>query len=131
MRYHSKLLVLTALLSLTAMSQLHADVITCHFTEPYITVQHDTAQATVEVSGLGLDTETFTGVGLTLTGVNRLTLSWADKRLDLSMDYEGSDQMSDQIYPMSARLGQSGGSATRHGGCASSMLKRIIPEIFD
>ena len=120
-----RLPILATTLALSASAQ--ADVITCHFTEPYITVAHDTAEATVVVSGLGIETTTYHDVGLTLTGVNALKLRWADSRLDLRMDYQGSDQMSDQVYPISAHLGYGDQPATRHGGCSSILLKKIIP----
>jgi hypothetical protein len=119
---------LSALLATLALSaSAEADMITCHFTEPYITVAHSTAEATVVVSGLGIETTTYEDVGLTLTGVNALALTWADRRLDMRIDYRGSDQMSDQVYPISAQYGHVDQPAALHGGCNSTLLKKIIP----
>lgn len=105
-----------------------ADVIECTFTEPYTAVVHDTVLASVEMRGLGIESRRSTGVGLTLTGVNAFSLTWDDQRLDLHVDYQGSDQMSDQVFPISARLGRADEeTGTRHGGCWSTRLPKIIP----
>lgn len=105
-----------------------ADVIECTFTEPYFAVVYDTALASVETRGLSIETEHFTGVGLTLTGVNTFSLSWDDRRMDLQVDYQGSDQMSDQVFPISARLGRADQDTVGpNGGCWSTRLPRIIP----
>ena len=121
------LLIALALSACALSASAQPEVITCHFTEPYITVAHNTAKATVVVSGLGIETQTYTNVGLMLTGVNKLVLTRADKRLDLQIDYQGSDQMSDQVYPISAHYGNVDQPATLHGGCSSTLMHKIIP----
>ena len=125
---HRLLRLLLMLFVLAPPTIARADVIECIFTEPYLAVVHDTVLATVEMRGLAIETQTFTGVGLTLTGVNAFSLSWDDQRLDLQVDYQGSDQMSDQVFPISARLGRADEeTGTRHGGCWSTRLPMIIP----
>lgn len=109
-------------------AQSSADTLTCHFTEPYITITHDTSKATVEVSGLGIETETYTNTGLQLVDIHRLALDWGeDIRLEMTLNYKGGDQMSDHIYPMAARFFRVGDTRATHGGCVSDNLPMIIP----
>lgn len=118
------LFLLTAVATTT-----RADTITCHFTEPYLTVEHDTAAATLVFSGLGIETEVYENIGLTITGVNSLTLAWDDEnRLDLIINYQGTDSMSDHIYPIEAYYGVGANEGRlRQGGCTTTRLPMIIP----
>ena len=108
---------------------IYADVLTCHFTEPYFTVVHDTESATVKVSGLQRSTEIFEGIGLQLQGVNRLLLAWQEHRLALVINYRGSDQMSDTIYPIAALWQRSAEHRGQTGGCSTEHLSMIMPEV--
>lgn len=110
-------------------STAQADLVMCHFTEPYITIVHDTARATVvESTGLSGERNVYTDVGLELVGVNTLKLRWGAWRMDLTVDYQGSDLMSDFVYPISARHGRvDQAEPNRHGGCTSKQLASIEP----
>lgn len=120
--------VASGLLAALLCGGAHADTLECRFTEPYITVRHDTAAGTVEVSGLGIEPRRFSSVGLTFDGVNRFELAWEGNRLLLAVDYEGSDLMSDHVFPISARWLRSPDSERPlHGGCFSERLPLIIP----
>ena len=107
----------------------HADVITCHFTEPYITIRHDTALATIEFSGLAISEQNHSGVGLLLLEDNQLQLSWGEAaKLILRNDGQGSDLMSDYVYPISARYFATRDGPPLVGGCVSTQLDKIISQ---
>ena len=123
---------ITSLVSAAAVALLAGDVgadtITCVFTEPYVTITHDTKNATTVVSGFGIDSEAAENTGLMVVGVNTLVLSWQGRHLELTVDYRGSDQMSDQVYPFSARYrADEAQSGMLHGGCHSDRLPVIVP----
>ena len=106
-----------------------ADTLTCQFTEPYLTIVHDTAAATVSISGLNVAKRRYERVGLELLTIHSLGLTWGDgARLELTLDYRGSDLMSDHVFPISARYFANGASTRPlHGGCSTAQLPMIIP----
>ena len=97
------------------------------------TFEHNTATATLVTSGLGIEKKVFQNVGLTITGINKLALTWdSEQHLELTINYQGSDLMSDHIFPIDARY-QATADQKRpiHGGCSTNNLPLIVPIDMD
>jgi uncharacterized membrane protein len=114
-----KILALAALLVSTAPA--HAGVIACTFTEPFLTIRVD--ESTQEVTFRN-ETEKrefrFPAQQITKDGNYSLVVFGAGGNnawnLEYDLDGQGSDGMSDQVYPYSAVLTK-GVSDLHHGGC--------------
>lgn len=105
--------------------------LTCHFTEPFFSLHYEmgsgrlTRVDPVETSARVLGE----GLKLVPTGIDpfmpRFELSLDNKPLlDLAMDFQGSDGMSDMRFPISAVFH---GPYTLHGGCETDVIKAFNP----
>lgn len=114
------LLVLIALI--TTGNAAHADVITCHQTEPFITDVIDTEARTLKQTMMGEPMASYKDIKIVIKAGGQIEFRSKKDRLLRTIDLtkEGSDGMSDIVYPISstAQNGMWG------GGCETSELKR-------
>ena len=98
-----------------------ADIITCRFTEPFITTVYSTTQSTLTVRHETEGREDVIGnVSLQIMAPGLLELWAADRRPvhRLRLSNRGSDGMSDREYPYSVEWINKG----QRGGCTSLHL---------
>ena len=124
--------LVSAILTVFAFSQpALADTIVCDFTEPFIQVSFDTKTGNLEVNDFG-QISNFQNAELEITGVNNMKLNWGPASgythsVDMTVDYRGSNGMSDHLYPYSAAYDR-GENMPLYGGCYSDNLKLILPD---
>ena len=98
-----------------------ADIITCRFTEPFITTTYSTTQSTLTVR---YETEAredvLRNVSFQILAAGSFELWEADRRPlhRLKLSHQGSDGMSDRKYPYAVEWMREG----RRGGCTSLHL---------
>ena len=98
-----------------------ADVITCRFTEPFITTTYSMAQSTLTIK---YDTErleiVLKGISFQIQKAELFELWDQDHRViqRLHLSFRGSDGMSDLLYPYEAAWTTAG----LRGGCTSNQL---------
>lgn len=126
--------IIMGLLSLTTLTA-KADVISCHFTEPFFAVEIDTNKKTIkmiEPDWGSSDARTITKIISRKAKVDIKSLeqisdaghvpvyavySGHKEVMTLRLDYQGSDSMSDFAYPYSTSF------EGNMGGCESEKLK--------
>jgi hypothetical protein len=107
--------------SLIALASLSvgAETFNCVFTEPFISFTYSTANRNLILKDYDFKVKTIRNVNLEVTGPNAFALKKNGVVLaKLSLDYAGSDGMSDFVYPYSVEY------EGLVGGCESSVLKR-------
>ena len=126
-----KILAATAisLLSLSA----HADIIKCSFTEPFYTSTYSMSQNTLKYSGFtGIDGKeeitTITGVSFQIKGpgVFELYSRFGKLLQTITLNNQGSDGMSDNVYPYEVKDNSpmmKNAANNAIGGCSSNYLK--------
>ena len=130
---------IATLVSLCGLSA-QAEVISCHFTEPFYTIKIDTLKRTVVRIEPNWDkdgSETVTTVisknaQVRFAGVQKISdtahmpiykvISNGQVIMKLELSYQGSDGMSDITYPYNVN-----GGTYNYGGCESETLKAIRP----
>ena len=119
-----RLFVLLTVLSLGLPAAAQADVIRCTFTEPFISMTYSMTQSSIEVVTPD-GNETIASISFQILGPGQFALWDAAEAalVTLSLDYRGSDGMSDTIFPYSALRAGEGGE--QHGGCWSNHLPRV------
>ena len=116
--------ILAALASLALPAAASADVIRCTFTEPFVSMTYSMTQSSIEVVTPD-GSEAIASVSFQILGPGQFALWDAAEAavVTLSLDYRGSDGMSDTIFPYSAVRTWEGGD--QHGGCWSNHLPRV------
>ena len=144
-----KRLALAPLLALLA-APARAETVSCSFTEPFYTLEIDTDARTItriapnwEAQGEGDPPLITTVVARDVKfkhGIRRVSPlrhaptyevrgAGGKALLTLELTYEGTDGMSERVYPYAAiDLASLGGSPTMHGGCSSTALPVLVPE---
>lgn len=118
------LLTTTALLLAASVSQ--ADIIKCSFTEPFINTVYSTTQSTLTISGFDIQKQVIKNVSFQIKGPGSFDLIDNKGKVlqKLTLNFAGSDGMSDNVYPyevqdFSMHSYANGG----YGGCSSNFLK--------
>lgn len=119
-----KLLLLS--LVLTASASAQAAIISCNFTEPFFSLKYDTTTyelVRTENDGNGEVVTETKSAALLFKSSTKFELISEDKKvlLKLNLNFNGSDGMSDIIYPYEAELLMEDGSSL-WGGCESNYL---------
>ena len=128
-----KKLLLTILSTFAFTNIAHADLIQCDFTEPFITMKFDTTTGNMEIQNFD-EVINYTNVDLTITGPTTMKLVWDNghariNRIEMTIDYKGSNGMSDHLYPYSAKYYANQDTVMPlWGGCHSKELKVILPD---
>ena len=112
---------LLAIMACVLPTVAEAEIITCTFTEPFVTTTYSTTQSTLTAK---YETESreevLTHISFQILGPGHFELWDADRRpvhrLDLS--HKGSDGMSERRYPYEAHWTSKG----VRGGCSSTHL---------
>ncbi len=105
----------------------NADVIRCQFTEPFLTTVYSMSQQTLTVTGPEKsNNKVIRNVSFQIKEAGKFELVSKSKVVlqSLVLDKQGSDGMSDAIFPFSVTWGGEGSSgAAIYGGCSSNFLK--------
>lgn len=117
----SSVLALATLVSVVA-NVAHADIIVCRQTEPFINETFDTEKGTVSVvtpENMN-NPDVSGGLKFVIKGAGKFEIRTAQGALRraLTLNYDGSDGMSDLVYPFDGGAGINGSI-----GCESSELK--------
>ncbi len=112
------LFLVTVLLVLTGTAR--AESIYCYFTEPFLTVTYnsDTNKVRVESPQDG-SVELNGSVIYQKGGILKISAEGVTQYLEVDLTKEGSDGMSDFIYPFEGII-----NGTLYGGCETDSLKR-------
>jgi uncharacterized membrane protein len=111
-------------LILSLPSFVSADIIKCSFTEPFLNTTYSMAQMTLTVDRAEGGTQVFRNVSFQILGPGRFELWSRNRRVlqRLNLNMEGTDGMSDRVYPYSARYAY-GEYGMLTGGCTSNFMK--------
>ena len=119
-----KICFLFTLLLVSANSS--ADIIKCDFTEPFYTITYSMAQQSLTIEGYSVPKEVIKRVSFQIKGPGDFELLDKNNKLlmKLELNYQGSDGMSDFIYPYKATyLPLRDANNYGIGGCTSNFLK--------
>lgn len=127
-------LLITLTATTTFAQEAEKDVLYCSFTEPFISITYDAATGKITENGpehwdeekqefvpeVIAENGRFTVVKTDEYGYDKSFKLYDDKGqviLEAALDFQGSDGMSDRVYPFSAIYHQGSFSGTLHGGC--------------
>ena len=117
---------LATILALAAPHPAAAEIFTCSFTEPWITLTFSTSTGNVVRESVPSDGKTVAARHVSLRRTRERTLLWLNARgapiARLELTGHGSDGMSETIYPYSIRTTLTPGNSG-DGGCATAALK--------
>ena len=119
-----KNLILSAVLALPALSQ--ADVLTCTFTEPFITTTYSMVQQKLSwVDNVTGRTKVVRNVSFQIKGPGQFELMDENRNVlqTMILNFNGSDGMSDRVFPYEVRWR----TKSLSGGCESNFLKATGP----
>ncbi len=102
-----------------------ADNIKCFFTEPFIITTYSMSKSTLTIKAMDEKTEVIKNVSFQIKGAGDFVLMNKDNKViqTLKLNNNGSDGMSDRIFPMEGQMGQSADSHGNIGGCETNNLK--------
>lgn len=125
----NKLFATTAVLLLSSIS--HADIIKCTFTEPFVTTTYSTTQSTLAYDDVSTGKSLVKNVSFQIKGPG--TFELVDRKgqvlQTLTLNNQGSDGMSNNLYPYEVRDSKINGFANGGvGGCSSNHLKTKISD---
>jgi uncharacterized membrane protein len=120
-----KCLVLASLFLLSPLAA-KAEVFSCNFTEPFYTVTYATGTQILTISDFEHGETVFKNVGFLVKGPGEFELRMnGEPYMTLSLTNQGSDGMSDYIYPYEGKmLGKDDNANSGVGGCESLLLKK-------
>jgi uncharacterized membrane protein len=123
------LFVLIAFLAAGAGAQ--AETYTCYFTEPFYMVKADTDAHTLFVQETpGGYLKTISDVHFVSSGNFKITFSNGDEKLmTLQLTGQGSDGMSEFVYPFEAQFLSSPGPTNYVGGCESQTWEKFKKDL--
>ncbi len=105
--------------------QAQADIIKCNYTEPFYSTQYSMAQQSLTVFEMDGNTTVYKNVSFQIMGAGHFEMWDADKNVlqVVTLDFAGSDLMSDKVYPYSATATTIvSGMGNQFGGCTSNFL---------
>lgn len=116
-----KKLFMTSLL-LTSISQ--ADIIRCNFTEPFVNSVYSMTQSTLSYDSAEGKKQVIKNVSFQIKSAGVFELVAKDGRIlqTLKLTHQGSDGMSDRLYPYDVK-DNSPITHQGYGGCSSNYLK--------
>jgi len=109
----------------------HADVIKCVFTEPFINTTYSMTQSTLTYQDSENKIKILKNVSFQIKSAGVFELTSKDGKVlqTLTLNNEGSDGMSDAVYPYEVQDSSQLSSANRGiGGCTSNQLKKSSAE---
>lgn len=125
-------MIISSLASVTALSA-KADIITCSFTEPFIQTVYSMSKGTLTYKNGPAKTESvLKNISFQIKGPGVFELIDKDKKViqTLNLNFDGSDGMSDTVYPYDVKDNSEFlSSSPGRGGCASNYLKSKEPKV--
>lgn len=96
-----------------------ADIIKCYFTEPFIQTTYSMAQQTLSLYRMDEQTEIIKNVSFQIKEAGKFEIVAKDGEIlqELTLNHNGSDGMSENVYPYEVKWG------VFFGGCSSNYLK--------
>lgn len=116
--------ILSTVFALPALAQ--ADVITCTFTEPFITTTYSMVQQKLSwVDNVTGRTQVVRNVSFQIKGPGQFELMDANRNVlqTLNLNFKGSDGMSERNFPYEVQWS----TKSLYGGCESNFLKATGP----
>ena len=117
--------LLLALSSLIVFSTAaKAETFKCVFTEPFFSFTYSTSKETLSINIMGEKKTIMKKVSFQIDAKGSYLLKSANGKLlaTLTLDNNGSDGMSDYVFPFTALYNE--GEHSHYGGCDSTLLKR-------
>lgn len=111
---------------LLASSLAQADIIKCRFTEPFIVSEYSTSQSTLTYESFEYKKTVIKNVSFQIKSAGVFELVGQDGKViqTLTLNNEGSDGMSDSVYPYEVKdNSQTTAANSGIGGCYSNYLK--------
>lgn len=124
-----KRIALIALLTFSIHAQ--ADLIQCDFTEPFIQTTYSMAQQKLTVRVFGESSpQMISNVSFQIKSPGEFEIVSAEGRVlqKLSLNYKGSNGMSDTTYPYDVQYTFQDKASPLFGGCTSNFLKASLPK---
>lgn len=112
--------------TLLAATVSQADIIKCSFTEPFVDSTYSMSQSTLTYKNFGEKDRVFKNVSMQIKGPGEFALISSDGKVlqSLSLNNQGSDGMSDTVFPYDVKDTNMGSMANNgFGGCTSNLLK--------
>ncbi len=106
------------------ITSAQADIIKCSFTEPFINFEYSMTQSAMKVNDANYGEYTIKNVSFQIKGPGQFQLFDKNNNVivNLTLDNEGSDGMSDYTYPYTAQWDG------LWGGCTSNFqAKSLLP----
>lgn len=106
----------------------NADIIKCTFTEPFINTTYSTSKSELTYEGIEFKKYTVKNVSFQIKSAGVFELVSKDGKVlqTLTLNNQGSNGMSDTIYPFEVKDNSSIMTANNGiGGCSSNQLKSI------
>jgi uncharacterized membrane protein len=128
--FYMKMLILSLLIS-TVATQAKAEVFSCGFTEPFISFSYDTStQKLTEQDDVLQKKNVYYGITFQIKYAGTFLLKNKSGKVvaELKLNNNGSDGMSDAVYPYEAKYIGMDGSLAVHGlwgGCTSSLRPMV------
>lgn len=102
----------------------NAESIHCSFTEPFISVTYNSDRNIVKLISPDSGTTELKGkISFQKGGILKISMEGLTQSVEVNLNKEGSDGMSDFIYPFEGKLDD-----TLFGGCETDSLKKIEPK---
>jgi uncharacterized membrane protein len=121
------ILALFALVIVSASAQ--AEIFTCHFTEPFVTVKYTTGTQTLSYQDFGADQKKpkLSAASFLIRDAGVFEVRQNGKVvMTLTLDKKGSDGASEDVYPYSVDYVSMRGYANGgQGGCESLAIKTV------
>lgn len=106
------------------ITSAQADIIKCSFTEPFVNFEYSMTQSSMKISGADFATYTVKNISFQIKDAGRFELFDKNNNVvaRLYLDNNGSDGMSDYVYPYTAEWDG------LIGGCTSNFkAKSLLP----
>ncbi len=121
----NKLITVLVLLSITSIAQ--ADIINCSFTEPFYSTQYSMVQQSLKIQDYEGNVRVIKNVSFQIMGRGHFELWDANRNVlqVLRLNFQGTDGMSDNVYPYTVRSSSAvynSGANYGWGGCSSNFL---------
>lgn len=120
--------ILSALVLTLSAATASADIIKCVFTEPFVNTTYSMAQQTLTIKMMDEKSQVLRNVSFQIRAPGKFEIvDKAGKVIQqLTLNFAGSDGMSDNIYPYSVvHLPMKSGANNGVGGCSSNYLKPV------
>lgn len=100
----------------------YAETIHCSFTEPFMTISYNSDNNRIKIKSIDTGTTEIKGsMRFQKNGVLKISLEGLSQTLEINTNKEGSDRMSNFIYPFEGKMNDD-----LYGGCETDSLKKTL-----